>query len=104
MEFIHPVKTLSFFEFVDINGQCRTVFPCTCATCGTFKLNGDILVDSPVILDDGAVDVRTLRLLETLDFARWELNTETEDLSAFEVGIGIIEMGDEAMATGDEIA
>jgi hypothetical protein len=50
------------------------------------------------------MDVGALGLLETLNFARWELDTDTEDFAAFEKGIGVIQMGDKAMATGDEIA
>ena len=74
MEFIHPMEALAFFELIDINRQRRAVFPSARAPGGAFELDTDILVDSPVILDDGAMDVGALGLLEALDFARRQLN------------------------------
>ena len=74
MEFIHPVEALPLFELVHINGQRRAVFPSARAAGGAFELDTDILVDSPVILDDGAVDVGPLGLLEALNLPRRELN------------------------------
>ena len=74
VELVHPVEALPLFELVHINGQRRAVFPGACAAGGAFELDTDILVDSPVILDDGAMDVGALGLLEALDFARRQLN------------------------------
>ena len=90
MKFIHPVEALPFLKLVDINGQRRAVFPCARAAGGAFELDTDILVDGPVILDDGGVDVGPLGLLEALNLPRRELYTQAEDFSTVKVGIGVI--------------
>ena len=104
MEFIHPMEALAFFELVDINRQCRAVFPGACAPGGAFQFDGYIPVHGAVILNHRAVNIRASILHNSLDFARRELDADSKNLSTLEIGVRVIQMRDKAMSPRDEIA